>query len=95
MDILDLRTLLPLDTEAIFASVRKTGKVIVLQEASLTGGVGGEIAALISEHCFEHLDAPVVRCASLDTPVPFAKSLEAQYLPEERFRKKLVELWEY
>ncbi len=95
MDIVDLRTLLPLDTKAVFESVKRTGKVIVLQEASLTGGVAGEIAALISQHCFEHLDAPVIRCASLDTPIPFAKSLEKQYLPEDRFREALVELWEY
>ncbi|MFK7903629.1 MAG: thiamine pyrophosphate-dependent enzyme [Chitinophagales bacterium] len=95
MDIVDLRTLLPLDTDAVFESVKRTGKVIVLQEASLTGGVAGEIAALISQHCFEHLDAPVIRCASLDTPIPFAKSLEKQYLPEDRFREALVELWEY
>jgi 2-oxoisovalerate dehydrogenase E1 component len=95
MDVLDLRTILPLDTAAIYESVKRTGKVIVLQEASLTGGVGGEIAALISQHCFEHLDAPVIRCASLDTPVPFAANLEKQYLPEDRFREALVELWEY
>jgi len=95
MDIVDLRTLLPLDTDAVFESVKRTGKVIVLQEASLTGGVAGEIAALISQHCFEHLDAPVIRCASLDTPIPFAKNLEKQYLPEDRFREALVELWEY
>ncbi|MEZ4886901.1 MAG: dehydrogenase E1 component subunit alpha/beta [Chitinophagales bacterium] len=95
MDVLDLRTILPLDTAAIFESVKRTGKVIVLQEASLTGGVGGEIAALISQHCFEYLDAPVIRCASLDTPVPFAANLEKQYLPEDRFREALVSLWEY
>lgn len=95
LDIVDLRTLVPMDKEAVFESVKRTGKVIVLQEASLTGGIAGEIAALIAQHCFEYLDAPVVRCASLDTPVPFAANLEKQYLPEDRFREALVELWEY
>lgn len=94
-DVVDLRTLLPLDKETIFNSVRKTGKALILHEDSLTGGIGGEIAALISEHCFEYLDAPVRRCGALDTPVPFAKTLERQYLPEERFRKALVELDAY
>lgn len=91
-DVLDLRTLLPLDKEAIFETVRKTGKALVLHEDTLTGGIGGEIAALINEHCFEHLDAPVVRVASLDTPVPFAPELEQNFLPVERFESKLLEL---
>lgn len=95
MEIVDLRTLLPLDKAAIFAAVKKTGKALVLHEDSLTGGIGGEIAALISQHCFEYLDAPVIRCGSLDTPVPFAKDLENQYLPIDRFEKALVELWAY
>lgn len=88
-DILDLRTLLPWDKEAVKTTVKKTGKVIFLQEDCLTGGIGSEICAWISEHCFEHLDAPVMREGSLDTPVPFAPSLEKQFLPVERFTKKL------
>lgn len=84
IDVVDLRTLLPLDTEAIYASVRKTGKAIVLHEDCMTGGIGGEIVALISENCFEFLDAPVKRVASLDTPVPFAVDLEQQFLPKTR-----------
>ncbi len=94
-DVLDLRSLAPLDVEAIFETVRKTGKVLVLHEDSLIGGIGGEIAAMIAQDCFEHLDAPVMRCGSLHTPVPFAKPLEKQYLPVQRFEKKLLELWEY
>ncbi|MDX1666905.1 MAG: transketolase C-terminal domain-containing protein, partial [Saprospiraceae bacterium] len=88
-EILDLRTLLPLDYEAIETSLRKTNKVIVLHEDTLFGGIGGELSAHISEHMFEHLDAPVVRVGSLDTPVPFANSLEEQFLPRKRFREKL------
>jgi 2-oxoisovalerate dehydrogenase E1 component len=94
-DILNLRTLLPLDTESIYNSVRKTGKVLVLQEDCLTGGIGGEISALISEHCFDILDAPVVRVGSLDTPVPFAVPLENQFLPKDRFKFKLQDLLNY
>jgi 2-oxoisovalerate dehydrogenase E1 component len=91
-EILDLRTLLPLDYEAIAAAVRKTNRVIVLHEDTLTGGVGGEIAAWISEHQFEHLDAPVMRSAGLDTPVPFAVPLEQNYMPVERFRAQVKKL---
>lgn len=91
-DILDLRTLLPWDQEAVKATVKKTGKVIFLQEDTLTGGIGAEICAWISEHCFKDLDAPVTREGSLDTPVPFAPNLEKAFLPEERFRRKLIEL---
>jgi 2-oxoisovalerate dehydrogenase E1 component len=94
-DILDLRTLMPLDYEAIEKTVKKTGKAIILHEDTLTGGLGGEIAAWISEHCFTYLDAPVIRSASLDTPVPFATSLEQNFLPKERFKKQLKELLEY
>ncbi len=94
-DILDLRTLLPWDQEAVKATVKKTGKVIFLQEDCLTGGIGAEICAWISEHCFTYLDAPVMREGSLDTPVPFAPSLEKQFLPEERFKKKLKDLVEF
>lgn len=94
-DLIDLRTLLPYDKEAIINSVNKTGKAIVLHEDTLVGGIGGELAAVISEHCFEQLDAPVVRCASLDTPVPMNGDLENNFLPKARFEKKLVELWGY
>lgn len=93
--IVDLKTLLPLDTETIYRTVRETGKVIVLHEDCMTGGIGGEIAALINENCFDSLDAPVKRVASLDTPVPFAVALEKQFLPAERFKKALVELYEF
>jgi 2-oxoisovalerate dehydrogenase E1 component len=93
MDILDLRSLLPLDYEAIEASVSRTGKVLLLHEDCLTGGIGGEIAAWIGEHCFERLDAPVMRCASLDTPIPFNAELEKNFLANARldeYIKKLV-----
>ena len=95
IEIIDLRTLLPLDKEAIFTSVRKTGKALVLHEDCMTGGIGGEIVALISEHCFESLDAPVKRVASLDTPVPFAADLEQQFLPKDRLDKAIEELMKY
>ncbi|MFD2037611.1 thiamine pyrophosphate-dependent enzyme [Belliella marina] len=94
-DILDLRTLLPWDVEAVKATVQKTGRVIFLQEDCLTGGIGGEICAWISEHCFEMLDAPVMREGSLDTPVPFAPSLEKNFLPVDRFKEKLLKLRSY
>ncbi len=94
-DLVDLRTLLPYDREAIINSVNKTGKAIVLHEDTLIGGIGGEISAMISEECFEQLDAPVVRVASLDTPVPFAIPLEQNFLPQDRFKEKLDMLWKY
>ncbi|MBT8210602.1 MAG: dehydrogenase E1 component subunit alpha/beta [Eudoraea sp.] len=94
-DLLDLRTLQPLDMEAVYASVRKTGKLLVLQEDTLFGGVGSDIAALVGEHCFEFLDAPVKRVGSLEMPVPFAKTLEKEYLPKERFIGVLRALLEY
>ncbi|MBB6325890.1 2-oxoisovalerate dehydrogenase E1 component [Algoriphagus iocasae] len=94
-DILDLRTLLPWDKEAVAATVKKTGKVIFLQEDCLTGGIGAEICSWISENCFEFLDAPVMREGSLDTPVPFASNLEKQFLPLERFKVKVSKLLEY
>ncbi len=94
-DLLDLRTLLPLDYEAIEKTVKKTGRVLILHEDILTGGIGAEIAAWISERCFQYLDAPVVRSASLDTPVPFATSLEWNFLPKERVKKQLKELLEF
>ena len=91
-DILDLRTLLPLDKEAIFKTVKKTGKVLVLHEDCLTGGIGGEISALINENCFEYLDAPIARCASVDSPVPFAADLEKQFLANDQLEEKLTTL---
>ncbi|MDR7129388.1 2-oxoisovalerate dehydrogenase E1 component [Algoriphagus sp. 4150] len=94
-DILDLRTLLPWDKEAVRKTVQKTGKVIFLHEDCLSGGIGAEICAWISEHCFEYLDAPVMREGSLDTPVPFAPNLEKQFLPVERFKEKVSRLLEY
>jgi 2-oxoisovalerate dehydrogenase E1 component len=94
-DLLDLRTLQPLDTEAIFTSVKKTNKVIILQEDTLFGGVASDISAMIMEQCFEHLDAPVRRVGSLESAIPFVKALEDQYLPKERFEKELIELLAY
>ena len=94
-DLIDLRTLAPLDIETIYTSVRKTGKVIVMHEDTLTGGIAGEIAALITEHCFDYLDAPVMREGSLDTPVPMNVDLENNFLPKERFVEKLLKLWKY
>ena len=94
-DLLDLRTLLPFDKNAIIATAKKTGRVIILHEDTLIGGIGAEIAAFINETCFEYLDAPVMRSASLDTPVPFAKELELNFLPQNRFEKQINELLEY
>ena len=94
-DLIDLRTLMPLDTEAIFNSVKKTGKVIILQEDSLFGGIASDISALISENCFEYLDAPIKRVASLETPIPFAKQLEEQYLSKRKFKGALLDILDY
>lgn len=94
-DIIDLRTLQPLDYETIKQSVIKTGKVIILHEDTLTGGIGGEISAWISEYLFEYLDAPVMREGSLDTPVPFAAELEENFFPKLRFKEKLIKLTGY
>jgi 2-oxoisovalerate dehydrogenase E1 component len=95
IELLDLRTLLPLDYEAIQACVKKTGKVLLLHEDCLIGGLGGEIAAWISEHCFEYLDAPIVRCASLDTPVPFSIELEQNFLAKSRLEESIKKLMNY
>ena len=95
IDILDLRTLLPLDYAAIRAAVKRTGRVLVLHEDTLTGGIGGEIAAWIGEHCFTMLDAPVKRCASLDTPVPFNMALERQFLAKYRLEATIQDLLSY
>ena len=94
-DLLDLRTLAPLDSEAIYHSVRKTGRVIILQEDSQFGGIASDISAMIVENCFESLDAPIKRVSSLETPIPFAASLENQYLPKGRFKEALSELMSY
>lgn len=94
-DIVDLRSLVPLDYEAISASVRRTNRVLILHEDTLFGGIGGEIAAWISEHLFEYLDAPVLRAASLDTPVPFAIPLEQNFFPAERMKEQLRRLMAY
>lgn len=94
-DLIDLRTLQPLDAETIFNSVKKTNKVIILQEDSMFGGVASDISAMIMENCFEHLDAPVKRVASLETAIPFVKALEDQYLPKNRFEQALIELLAY
>ncbi len=94
-DLIDLRTLQPLDVETIYASVKKTGKVIILQEDSLFGGIASDISAMIVESCFEYLDAPIKRVASLDTPIPFDQNLENQYLAKSRFEKELLDLLEY
>ena len=91
-DLLDLRTLQPLDTEAIYASVRKTGKLIILQEDSLFGGIASDISALVTENCFQYLDGPIKRVASLDTPIPFNTALEQQYLAKSRFEQELLNL---
>ncbi len=91
-ELLDLRTLQPLDTESIYTSVRKTGKLIILQEDSLFGGVASDLSALVMENCFQYLDGPIKRVASLDTPIPFNTALEQQYLPKERFERELLEL---
>lgn len=95
IDLINLRTLLPLDTEMIYESARKTGRVLILHEDCLTGGIGGELSALITENCFESLDAPVVRVASLDTPIPFAATLENNFLANAYLEEKLLKLVEY
>ena len=94
-DLIDLRTLQPLDVETIYTSVRKTGKVIFLQEDSLFGSIASDVSALITENCFESLDAPVKRVASIETPIPFQGELEKQYLPKNRFVDELKKLLNY
>ncbi len=95
IDILDLRTLLPLDYEAIEASVKRSGKVLLLHEDTITGGIGGELGAWIAEHCFEYLDAPVMRCAGLDTPIPFAIELEQNFMANSRLDDCVRKLMSY
>ncbi len=93
--ILDLRTLLPLDLDAIKHVAEKTNKIIILHEDTLFGGIGGEISAYLSEYCFELLDGPIIRVGGLDTPIPFAKTLENQFLPKERLKEALIHLTQY
>ncbi|MEJ7611517.1 MAG: dehydrogenase E1 component subunit alpha/beta [Ferruginibacter sp.] len=95
IQITDLRTLLPLDYEAIREAAEKTGKVMILHEDSLTGGIGGEIAAWIGEHCFDKLDAPVMRCASMDTPIPFSIELEKNFMAYSRLDETIEKLLNY
>jgi 2-oxoisovalerate dehydrogenase E1 component len=95
LEVIDLRTLAPLDYDTVFESVKKTNRALVLHEDCLTGGIGGEIVARITENCFEYLDAPVMRLASLDTPVPFAAELELNFLPVGRLGDKISELLTY
>ena len=95
IEIIDLRTLLPLDYTAVKNAVAKTGKVLLLHEDTLTGGIGGEISAWIAEHCFELLDAPVLRCASLDTPIPFNIALEKNFLAQSRLDEHVKKLLSY
>jgi 2-oxoisovalerate dehydrogenase E1 component len=95
MELLDLVALAPLDWDAVYAAVNKTGRVLVLHEDNQTGGIGAEVASRIAEQCFEYLDAPVLRLASIDTPVPFAAVLENNYLPKGRLQQKIEELLRY
>ena len=94
-DLIDLRSLQPLDTEMIYESVKKTGKAIILQEDSIFGGIASDLSAMITENCFESLDAPVNRVASIETPIPFEPELEKQYLPKVRFEEELRKLYQY
>ena len=95
LDLIDLRTLQPLDEKTIYKSVKKTGKALIVQEDSLFGGVASDISALIHENCFEYLDAPVKRVASIETPIPFDKALEDQYLGKNKLEKSIFELINY
>ena len=95
IEIVDLRSLVPLDTETIYESVRKTNRVLILHEDNLTGGIGGELLSLIQENCFEYLDAPIVRCASLDTPVPFDAAKENQFMAKSRLQVSIEKVLNY
>ncbi len=94
-EVIDLRTLQPLDTETIYGSVKKTGKAIIVQEDSMFGGIASDVSALINENCFEFLDAPVKRVASLETPIPFQSDLEQQYLGKSNLSEAIVSLHNY
>ncbi|MEO0404639.1 MAG: transketolase C-terminal domain-containing protein, partial [Bacteroidota bacterium] len=95
LEVVDLRTLSPIDEESIYESVKKTGKCIVLHEDCMSGGIGADLCSMIQDTCWSHLDAPVKRVASMDTPVPFAISLENQFLPKGRFEQVALELKSY
>ena len=95
IEIVDLRSLAPLDTETIYESVRKTNRVLILHEDNLTGGIGGELLSLIQENCFKYLDAPIVRCASLDTPVPFDAAKENQFMAKSRLQVSIEKVLNY
>lgn len=95
VDLIDLRTLQPLDTETIYHSVKKNGKALILQEDTLFGGIASDLAALITENCFEYLDAPIKRCASIETPIPFASALEYNFLSKNKFAADLQDLINY
>ncbi len=94
-EVIDLRTLVPLDTEAILTSAKKTGKVVIVHEDNMFGSIGADISSLIMENCFEFLDAPVKRVASINTPIPFASNLESIYLPKGKIREAITELIKY
>ena len=96
IEVLDLRTLVPLDKEGIFKSVKKTNKVLIVHEDNLTGGIGSEISSLISENCFEYLDAPIMRLGSIDTPIPFTGEIEQKiYFPKSKIDKTVDFLINY
>jgi len=95
VEIIDLRSLQPWDKDAVEQSVKKTGRALILQEDTLTSGFAGELAAHIAEHCFAHLDAPVMRCASLDTAIPMNKALEDQFLAKARLEEMMEKLLQY
>ena len=95
IEIIDLRSLQPWDKEAVEASVKKTGRVLILHEDTLTSGFGGEIAAHLAEHCFSYLDAPIIRCASMDTAIPMNKELEDQFLAKSQLEEKMGVLLGY
>jgi 2-oxoisovalerate dehydrogenase E1 component len=94
-DLIDLRTIVPLDWNTIFESVRATGKLLVLHEDSLFGGIGGEIVARVQEECFFDLDAPIMRVASLDTPIPFAEILEKNFMADANLKESLQKLYQF
>ena len=94
-DLIDLRTLAPIDIDSVYNSIKKTGKLIILQEDSLFGGIASDISAMVVENYFEFLDAPIKRCASIETPIPFSKELENKYLSKNKFKKDLLELLKY
>ena len=94
-DVIDLRTLLPWDKEMVEETVKKTSRVLILHEDSMTGGIGAEISAWIIEHCFRYLDAPILRVGSLDTPIPFAPTLEENFLAKNRLKTSIESLLKY